>query len=123
MGLHSRLAEKEHEKRVLERDLAACEETYEFISGKREILDTDIYEPDKAYDMTSSGEWLGKLEQDADDHRNKNCSMIGTILSDTSRLLTNLQSAMERIRELIRECEEEIEALEEEIRARERNAE
>ena len=123
MGLHSRLAEKEHEKRVLERDLAACEETYEFISGKREILDTDIYESDKAYDMTSSGEWLGKLEQDADNHRNKNCSMIGTILSDTSRLLTNLQSAMERIRELIRECEEEIEALEEEIRARERSAE
>ena len=123
MGLHSRLAEKEHEKRVLERDLAACEETYEFISGKREILDTDIYEPDKAYDMTSSGEWLGKLEQDADDHRNKNCSMIGTILGDTSRLLANLQSAMERIRELIRECEEEIESLEEEIRARERSAE
>ena len=123
MGLHSRLAEKEHEKRVLERDLAACEETYEFISGKREIRDTDIYEPDKAYDMTSSGEWLGKLEQDADDHRNKNCSMIGTILGDTSRLLANLQSAMERIRELIRECEEEIESLEEEIRARERSAE
>ena len=123
MGLHSRLAEKEHEKRVLERDLAACEETHEFISRKREILDTDIYEPDKAYDMTSSGEWLGKLEQDADDHRNKNCSMIGTILSDTSRLLANLQSAMGRIRELIRECEAEIEALEEEIRARERSAE
>ena len=123
MGLHSRLAEKEHEKRVLERDLAACEETHEFISRKREILDTDIYEPDKAYDMTSSGEWLGKLEQDADDHRNKNCSMIGTIIGDTSRLLANLQSAMERIRELIRECEEEIESLEEEIRARERSAE
>ena len=123
MGLHSRLAEKEHEKRVLERDLAACEETHEFISRKREILDTDIYEPDKAYDMTSSGEWLGKLEQDADDHRNKNCSMIGTILGDTSRRLANLQSAMERIRELIRECEEEIESLEEEIRARERSAE
>ena len=73
--------------------------------------------------MTKTGEWLGKLEQDADDHRNKNCSMIGTILSDTSRLLANLQSAMGRIRELIRECEEEIEALEEEIRARERSAE
>ena len=123
MGLHSRLAEKDHEKRVLERDLADCEETYEFISRKREILETDIYNPDKVYDMTASGEWRGKLERDAEEYRNESCSMIGAILRDASRLLSDLQMAMERIRELIRECEEEIEELEEEIRARERSVE
>jgi len=120
MGLHSRLAEKEHEKREYERDLSECKESYDFISQKRRIIEEDIYQPDKAFDMTSSGDWYGKLEQDADSFRNDLCSKTSILLSNTSEHLNDLQKVMERLRELIRECEEEIAALEEEIRERER---
>ena len=120
MGLHSRLAEKEHEKRVYEHDLAECEVSYDFISEKRRILEKYIYEPDKSYDMTSYTEWLGKLERDSDNLRNANCSRTAMILGSTARHLDALQRAKERLRELIRECEEEIASLEEEIREQER---
>ena len=122
MGLHSRLAEKEHEKRVYERDLVECEESYEYISMKRREIEGDIYEPDKSFDMICSGDWYGKLESDADNLRNENCSRLGVILTKTSKHLDDLQKVMERLQELIRECEEEIAALEEEIRERERNS-
>ncbi len=121
MGLHSRLAEKEHEKRVYERDLVECEESYEYISMKRREIEEDIYAPDKSYDMTYSGDWYGALERDADNLRNENCSQTAILLNNTSKRLDDLQKVMERLRELIRECEEEIAALEEEIRERERN--
>lgn len=123
MGLHSRLAEKEHEKRVYERDLAECEDAYGFINQKRRMLEEDIYESDRHYDMTSAGDWYGELERDADNLRNENCSQTNAILRSTSKHLDDLLRVMERLQELIRECEEEIASLEEEIRERERRNE
>ena len=119
MGLHSRIEEKKSEKRGYERDLDYCEEAYEYISQNLRVIEDDIYNPDKAYDITNSGEWLGKLERDADDYRNDICSELSGKISETSNLLSAIERTMEKLRELIRECEEEIEALEEELRARE----
>jgi hypothetical protein len=97
MGLHSRLAEKEHEKRVYERDLAECEDAYGFINQKRRMLEEDIYESDRHYDMTSAGDWYGELERDADNLRNENCSQTNAILRSTSKHLDDLLRVMERI--------------------------
>ena len=119
MGIHSRIEEKQREIREYENDIAELENAYDFISLKYNMLENDIYEPDKSYDMTNSNEWRGKLENDSENFLNENCSLIGVILSNTSKHLSNIQRAIVQIRELIRMCEDEIAALEEELRARE----
>ncbi len=123
MGLHSRIEEKKAEKRGYERDLSYCQEVYEYLSRQLSELRDEIYNPDKTYDMTVSSEWLGKLERDSDDHRNLNCSNITNKMSEISTFLSNLDRTMDKLQELIRECEAEIDALEAELRARESSIE
>ena len=117
MGLHSRIEEKKAEKRGYERDLTYCEEVYEYISLKLRDLENEVFNPDKAFDMTISGDWLGKLESDSDEYRNENCSNIAAKINETSAFLSNIDRIMEKLRELISECEAEIDALEAELRA------
>ncbi len=112
------------EIRDLERQIAEDEEALSDLNSEEEIirrLQSDIAseseEPVKAYDMTFADEFRGSLEDKSEDSRYKICAETSAAQESTSKLLSEMAQAKERIREDIEKCRRRIEQLEAEIEA------
>ena len=112
------------EIRDLERQIAEDEEVLSDLDNEEEIIRrlqseiaSEVEEPIKAYDMTFADEFRGSLEDRSEDSRYKICSETSAAQDSTSKLLSEIAQAKERIREDIEKCRRRIEQLEAEIEA------
>lgn len=112
------------EIRDLERQIAEDEEALSDLNSEEEIIRrlqydiaSEAEEPVKAYDMTFADEFRGTLEDEAEDYKYKICAETSTAQDSTSKLLSEIAQAKERIREDIEKCRRRIEQLEAEIEA------
>ena len=117
MGRHSEIHD-------LECDIAEREEEYRKLERAEEIikrllskLTAEVEEPVKNYDMTVAEEFRGSLETDAEEMKNHIYSEAHLALERTSKLLSEIAQAKERIREYIEKCRRRIEQLLAEIEA------
>ena len=67
--------------------------------------------------MTFADEFRGALEDEAEDYKYKICAETSAAQDSTSKLLSEIAQAKERIREDIGKCRRRIEQLEAEIEA------
>jgi prefoldin subunit 5 len=121
MSRHSEIHE-------LEREIAECEEAISDLENEEEIIrrlqseiTNEAEEPVKAYDMTASDEFRGSLEEKSEDARYQICKETDSAQNDTTKLLSEIAQAKERIREHIEKCRRRIEQLEAEIEAESRS--
>ena len=87
------------------------------MSVRKDKTENEVYEPEKAYDMTSGELFRGKLETEAEQYQEQIIQQILVAQDDTSKFLSAIQRAIEKLYELIEECEREISSLEDELSA------
>ena len=95
--------------------LEKLEEGYQVISDLYVRIKEKAADPEASYDMTKCDMFKGKLEQEAEELQQELVGRIAVTLEDTSKHLSELQRAMERIRDLIEEWNREIDSLEAEL--------
>ncbi|RKM58585.1 DUF5082 domain-containing protein [Butyrivibrio sp. XB500-5] len=82
------------------------------ISGKKDAIDTDVYRPFLAYDMTKASKWRGERERDAAELKKKINELTEDAQKSTSTLLSEIDAAIEKLEELIEEWKARIDHLE-----------
>ena len=97
--------------------IAKLEEKRDYLKERKDKVNKDFYEPEKAFDMTVSETFRGNLESDAEDLRKDIVSKIEIAQKELAEFLNAIQRAIEKLYELIEECEREIDSLEDELSA------
>ena len=106
----------------LERKIDEHENYYNEMKDGYKVI-SDLYvrikgkaaEPESSYDMTKCGLFQGKLEQEEEELQWEIVGRTTVTLNDTTNLLSELQRAMEYVRELIDGWHREIDSLEAEL--------
>ena len=117
MGRRSEIHELEHRISKYWEKIDKLESAAETIRQEQATIENDVFEPNRTYDMSNADEWRGKLCQEAKECQAEIDCKISNGLRATEKLVWNIQKAIERLHELIRECEERISKLEAEIEA------
>lgn len=71
--------------------------------------------PNRSYEMTVCEKWRGKLETEAAEYQTEINRQHALCLTNTSKLLSDIQRIIERLNEMIEEYEERISELEAEL--------
>jgi len=88
---------------------------YKTISNLYVRIKENASDPEASYDMTKCALFQGKLEQQAEELQHEIVGRTTVTLNDTTDLLSELQRAMEHVRELIDGWHREIDSLEAEL--------
>ena len=95
--------------------IAKLEEKADLLRSKQEIINADFYEPEKCFDITFSGAFLGRTESDTENINAEILRRIDVSQQELSDFIYAIHRAIERLYELIEECEREISSLEDEL--------
>lgn len=87
----------------------------EFICNERETLESTVCNLVRGYDMTKKDEWLGSLEQSAEQARMDICSDISHGQSDVATSINDLRRIEDNIKSLMQESMARIARLETEL--------
>ncbi|SFU87702.1 hypothetical protein [Butyrivibrio sp. M55] len=95
--------------------IGELEAGHEYMAQKRNKIENEVYEPERAYDMTLGDLFRGNLESESERYREQIVQQIGMAQNDTTEFLSAINRAIDRLYELIEECEREISSLEDEL--------
>ena len=115
--IHSEIHHLHEKIREYEREIDDLMEKAHLIEEWQKTINEDAYEPERAYDMTHGGNFIGDLECKAVEYQEQLCKSIQIGQNGTSQLLSDIQRIIEKIRELIEECNRRISDLEDELEA------
>lgn len=110
------------EIRALECEISECEEAISELEREEEIIrnlqieiTSEVEEPVNSYDMTAGDEFRGVIEENAEKMQYQIYTETHLAQESTSKLLSEIALAKERLREHIEECRSRIELLEAEL--------
>ena len=112
MGIRSEISDLEHQISGYRKKIDKLESMSETIRQEQAIIESDVLKPNRAYDMSNADEWRGTLYHEAEKAQSTMDSRVSSGLRETQTLLSDIQKAIERLYELISECEERISELE-----------
>ena len=95
--------------------ISELEEEYKYILHSYERIRDEADTPERTYDMTRSGKWMGQREDDAEQLQQKIILATKNSQKDTAKLLSDIERIIARLEELIQECEDEIAELNAEL--------
>lgn len=96
-------------------DQIEIENAIDYISQKKNDIDTNVQEYLRSYDMTQGEEWEGELETKAEQYQFDVHSAVSICQSDTMQAIEDLRDIISHIDELIKEAVNKITILEEEL--------
>lgn len=113
---------------ICQEDIREMQEYITRVTGKRNELNTNVYDPESIYDLSCGSEWRGELEKSGVEKQSSTANGIMTGINGCNALISSIESAISRAQEMISgyrdrisSCQSEIAAIqEEERRQRER---
>ncbi|MEE3469665.1 hypothetical protein SAMN02910451_00613 [Butyrivibrio hungatei] len=96
-------------------EISDLQEKAEIIKEKERRIRKEVYEPTRSYDITHGDVFRGRLEREVEEYRAEICRRTAMGLGETGKLLSDIQSIIDRIYELIEELEHRNSELEAEL--------
>ena len=112
MGIVSEIHDLEQEISRYENYISELEATSETVRREYEIIDAEVSIQNRNYDMTAADEWRGNSERRAEEYQVDQDKNLNIAQEEALSLLSNIKAIIERLREMIRECEHRISELE-----------
>lgn len=103
---------KEYEAKIFK-----LEETYKEVKIHYNNIIKNVYEPQKAYDMSPLSVYGKEIQNGAEKYKERIVTELEKSLGDTSKFLTQIVAIKEKILKEKKECEDKKKALETELDA------